>query len=411
MDAGSAEDPPPRPTVLVVTDRPALRNELRACLQGAFQLSIEASEGPTAVQETLASVRRGPPTVALVDLDMAHGVGETVLAALSEQHPEVLRVALVRGDDPESTRRAILAGARDYVVKPLCPDQALEVLNRVVRLRRERTQAVKTSNRPGAGIWAFANAAGGSGQTTLVLSIASELAAFGAKVVVVDLDLIFGDTTFYLGLAPGALNLSSLLANDEPLDPAVLQGHLVHHASGVQVLAEPPSPSDAYALPAQDVQAAVMALSQVADFVLLDLPTGLRDEHLPYLDPATFVFAVADSSPTGLKNLRRLTSLLLEANFSPNRIRPLLTRCDPDEVDLGRFRKNLGKLDLKLAATFPPDPEAARRALEAAEPVARIAPRSPFSLAVREFLAPALAGGRPVPERTLAQRLLDRLLG
>ncbi len=88
---------------------------------------------------------------------------------------------------------------------------------------------------------------GGTGKTLIATNLAVALAQRDANVVLVDLDLQFGDIGLALGLSPER-TMYDLMKAGPPFDHEKLDRHLIRHSSGVKVLIAPTRPDQASAV-------------------------------------------------------------------------------------------------------------------------------------------------------------------
>jgi len=112
--------------------------------------------------------------------------GESLTQRIPEvlaRWPHVAVVVLEESFREPEIRAALAAGARDHAPLDYIPRDLRKVVARVGRRQRERRRVLAVERPRGAGLWSFSCAGGGSGQTTLVLALANELAAAGRKPV------------------------------------------------------------------------------------------------------------------------------------------------------------------------------------------------------------------------------------
>ncbi|HXK14287.1 MAG TPA: response regulator transcription factor [Gaiellaceae bacterium] len=115
------QDSTPCGVVLVVDDDGNLR-ELISAVLGEAGFAVEAA-GDGA--EALASAKRRPPELAVVDVCLPGVSGYELCRALKERLP-ALRVLLVSGERVAPLDRVVgLMIADDYLVKPFAPDELL----------------------------------------------------------------------------------------------------------------------------------------------------------------------------------------------------------------------------------------------------------------------------------------------
>ena len=114
--------------ILLVDDEPALRELLRATLEGADVTVDEAESG----LEAEARIRRRKPDVIVLDLRMPGMSGAELCSRLkADEKTKSIPIVLLTGADPEEARRARRAGAAALVRKPFSPLDLLAVVERV----------------------------------------------------------------------------------------------------------------------------------------------------------------------------------------------------------------------------------------------------------------------------------------
>jgi len=135
-DAGTL--PSRRARVLLVDDERLVRDVLAAAL------ALDGHDVVTAAssQEALAELRRAPFDVMIVDVILGDADGTDVLRTVVQQYADLLVVAMSGFATIESAVEAIKAGAFDYLVKPVRPDQIRRVVGRAVE-----QQALLRANR------------------------------------------------------------------------------------------------------------------------------------------------------------------------------------------------------------------------------------------------------------------------
>lgn len=117
-------------TILICEDEPALRELVRASLDGAYEFA-EASDGFAALQ----LAREVAPAVVILDLMLPGLGGLEVLAELRADERLADIPVLVITAWSETREDLVAAGATDFLAKPFDPDQLNQKVARLVEGR------------------------------------------------------------------------------------------------------------------------------------------------------------------------------------------------------------------------------------------------------------------------------------
>src|SRR5207244_4347186 len=127
----------------------------------------------------------------------------------------------------------------------------------------------------------------------------------GKRVILVDLDLQFGEVSVSLRLR-AEFTISDVLRHDA--EDGELEEHLseflVPHRDGFSVLAAPRRPAEADAITAADVSRLLEILRARADYVVVDTPPNLNDTVLAALDVSDHLLALATADVPSVHNLQ-----------------------------------------------------------------------------------------------------------
>jgi two-component system, NarL family, response regulator len=111
--------PSPSIRVLLADDHAIVRNGVAQILneQPDIQVVAEAADGESAI----ALYRQEHPDVALLDLRMPKIEGTQVVEQIRREFPEAMLVVLTTFDTDDDIDRALLAGAKGYLLKDVVP--------------------------------------------------------------------------------------------------------------------------------------------------------------------------------------------------------------------------------------------------------------------------------------------------
>jgi len=119
-------------TVLIVDDVPYVRKTLKQILSArGYQVIGEAETGEQAVR----IYRETRPDIVTMDLVMPVMNGVEATRIILKMDPEAKVVILSAMMQENLVADAILAGAKDYIIKPFQTDEVMKVMNQVSSIR------------------------------------------------------------------------------------------------------------------------------------------------------------------------------------------------------------------------------------------------------------------------------------
>jgi pilus assembly protein CpaE len=282
-------------TVLWETDEGAAEN-LRVALGAGMHV---VDTGPAATRhladdhkETLLVV--GPS----VDLTAALSLTEK----LRLEQPEVGVVLMRRRLDITVLTQSLRSGVREVVG---ADDLAAltEACQRSAELSQRLAGHGDSPSRGDGRVVTVFSAKGGVGKTTVSTNVAAELASGGSRVLLVDLDLAFGDVAICLGII-SERTMSDIVAMGGHLDEEGLASVVVRHESGVDVVCAPSSPADADRIPAATVTELLRVAKGRYDYIVVDTPPAFDEHVLAAFDMSDTSILLATLDVPAVKNLR-----------------------------------------------------------------------------------------------------------
>src|SRR6185437_4011414 len=194
-------------------------------------------------------------------------------------------------------RQAFEAGADDVITLPQSAEQVAFALQKVIARRR----GLIVPGRASAPLVAVLGPKGGTGKTLVATNLAVALAQRDANVVLVDLDLQFGDIGLAMGLSPQS-TMYDLMRAGPPFDHEKLDRHLVKHSSGIKVLIAPTRPDQASAVSIEFLRDIYASLRTMCDAVIVDTPPGFTPEVIATIDASSEICMVGMLDSLSLKN-------------------------------------------------------------------------------------------------------------
>jgi pilus assembly protein CpaE len=220
-------------------------------------------------------------------------------------------------------RTAFEVGADDVITLPQPPSEVAFTLQKVIARRK----GLALPGKAVAPLVAVLGPKGGTGKTLVATNLAVALAQRDANVVLVDLDLQFGDIGLALGLSP-VRTMYDLMRAGPPFDHEKLDRHLVTHSSGVKVLIAPTRPDQASALSIDFLRDIYAALRTMCDAVIVDTPPGFTPEVIATIDVSSEICMVGMLDSLSLKNTKLGLETLDLMGYDGDRISLVLNRAD-----------------------------------------------------------------------------------
>jgi len=311
-----------RVKTLVALDGGVDRDAIEAALPDGSDIQVVAlvdglEESWTALQETATDLVvvacSGHSERALVFIDGA-----------VKQRTERPVVVLCDSSPNGFVRRVFDAGADDLVTLPETPGNVLFALQKAVARKQGAAAATGVAL---AQMICVLGPKGGTGKTLTSCNLAVSMAQQGRRVAIVDLDLQFGDIGLALGLAPER-TIFDLAKAGGTLDAEKVEGYLVEHDSGVNVLMAPTRPDQAGTITVAFLRDVYAALRSGHDVVIVDTPPGFTPEVIASIDSSSHVCMVGMLDSLSLKNTKLGLETLDLMGYERDRVRVVLNRAD-----------------------------------------------------------------------------------
>ncbi|MDP9468737.1 MAG: response regulator [Chloroflexota bacterium] len=323
--------------VLIVDDIPETRDHLSRLLGLERDLDVAGTAGSG--EEAIKVAMDLRPDVIVMDINMPGMDGVAAAEIISQRLPTSPIIMMSVHGEADQLKRAITAGAREFLVKPFSGDEFSTSIRRVYeRELSRRTQfqaslpavpAAPTLTDEGDHlVIAIFSPKGGAGRTTIATNLAVALhRETGARVCLMDANLQFGDVGVLLNLNPKNSSIADAVETGEP-DGDIIDSVTIEHSTGIRVLLAPPAPEGADLVTPAYLRKIIEHLRVGNDFVVIDLPSGLSDHTLAVMDAADTILVLTALEITTIKNVRLFLEVAEQLEYARSKIRLVINRAD-----------------------------------------------------------------------------------
>lgn len=330
--------------VLIVDDIAETRENVRKLLQ--FESDVEVVGTARTGREGMQLAQELNPDVVLMDINMPDIDGITATEGIRQKSPHIQVVILSVQSDQNYMRRAMLAGARDFLTKPPMGDELISAIKRAGEMAHvEKEKGAKQqmvvstvsgvptmmggySPIPKGKIILVYSPKGGTGCTTIAVNLAIALNNEDTRALLVDGNLQFGDVAVFVN-EQGKATILDVAPRVDDLEPEVVEEILIkHEASGIRILAAPQRPEMAEKISADQFTKVLQFMQRVYSYVVVDTSSILTEIILSAIDVSDIVVLVTTQEIPAIKNSRLILDLMKTMGINKDRIVFVMNRYD-----------------------------------------------------------------------------------
>jgi len=383
--------------VILVDDIPETRENFRKLLQ--FESDIEVLGTARTGKEGIDLAKELRPDVILMDINMPDMDGITATEIIRKEIPFTQIVILSVQGDPNYMRRAMLAGARDFLTKPPMVDELISAIRRAGSMAKdERSKVnVRYPTQPGGiskgefipsiglvgKIIIVYSPKGGVGCTTVATNLAVTLHNDETPAVLVDGNLQFGDVAVLLN-ERGKNSIVDLAPRVDELDPDVVEDVLISHKmSGLRILTAPSRPEHAESVSGEAFGKILKYLRQLYSYVIVDTSSTLTDVVLSAIDVCDVIVLLTTQDIPAINNARLFLDLIDILEIERSQIIFAMNRHDKR---IGISPEAIGEnLKQKIVAVLPFDEKVVVPSVNRGVPFVINSKSKPISKAIFEL--------------------------
>jgi pilus assembly protein CpaE len=295
----------------------------RALMLAHFTVSGEAGYGIEAVSVG----KEHMPDVFVVSVEEPVARALQTMEGLGDALPNTPTIVYSSLADAASVRRAMVSGARDYLIKPVKPEDLTRAIYGVMEQeeRRRMRASGERQEAPARGtVITVFGAKGGIGKTTISTNLATALVrATSSTVVLVDMDTRFGDVAIMMDVAVEQ-SIADLARRVDEMDRDTVRDYLVRHHSGVMILPAPLHPTEWRNVTPQQIVKIINLLAQSHDYVIIDTPGTFNEIVAATLESAGLILLVTSMDIASIKDTALALEMLQSAAVSEDKVKLMI---------------------------------------------------------------------------------------
>lgn len=321
------------------------------------------------------------PNLIIVDISQKTQMALDIIVKISNSLKNSKIIVLSYDMSPETVIKALRAGAREFLTKPLIEAdflQSVEKLKDLILGNINDTTKCKV-------ITTFSNK-GGIGKTAIATNLAVEIANMTKeRVALVDLNMQMGDITTFLDLNP-SFDTAYVINNLERIDEGFLLSTLEkYNNSSLYVLADPPDLEQAEVITSDNITTLINVLRNVFSYIIIDTTASFDGKTITALDNSDLVLLITIINLPSVRNCQRCFDLFKRLGYSKDKIKIIVNRyMENDEIKVEDVEEVLGH---PVYFKIPNNYFTIINAINKGLPVCEINPHSNIAKSFRELAA------------------------
>lgn len=329
--------------VLIVDDIPETRENLKKLL--FFEQDIDVVDTAASGEEAVALSRELRPDIVLMDINMPGLDGISAGEMITKDVPQTQIIMMSVQGEADYLRRSMLAGAREFLIKPFSGEELVSTIRRVYELGATQRAAAgrataaqaEVAGQPAAAarrlaggqIVAVYAAKGGVGCSTIAvnLAVAMREARPDSKILLIDANLQFSGVDVLLNIQ-AQRTVIDMAEKVDDLDDEFVNSVVTSHTSGIKVLLAPPRPELADLVNAGQMNKTLTELRRFFDIIVVDTQSALHDLEITILDLAARIVLITTAEIPSIKNSKLFFDVANALEYPADKIMLVVNESD-----------------------------------------------------------------------------------
>ena len=218
-------------------------------------------------------------------------------------------------------------------------EEFCRVLGEIHEFEKKIQSQLNIQKRVRSKVISYFGCKGGVGKSVIATNVAVGLAKKGAKVLLLDFDLAFGEQHLLLDLEPKD-TIVELAQDPEGISIERVNAFSILHSSGVNLLAAPKSPEYAEYISANHITSIIRSVRPYYEYIIIDVPSNFSDETVAALENSDEIMLVNTPDILSLRGAKNAINVLSQLQIR-EKARLVLNRYEQSHIKQKDFEAML----------------------------------------------------------------------
>lgn len=322
-------------------------------------------------QEAIGLMKKTRADVVLMDINMPVMNGLEATQMIVEDFPQARVIMMSVQHESEYLKKAMLAGAKAYIMKPVDMDELIETITITYERHQYLEKTISVENQAhDAQIISFFSAKGGVGKSMLALNSSLMIhEKFNKKVLLIDLDLQFGDIALMVN-KQSELTIKEMFDDSPIINFEDTKPYLYKYKENLDMLFAPKDPESAEYISNEQIKSILEIFKKQYDIIIIDTGVNYSEVTLNALDLSDQIMIVTNLEVTGLKNTKLSLRVMQSLNYGEEKVKMI--------VNMAHDKFGVTKANVQKAFTYevlgyiPEDIKLVRNAINTGVPLVSV---------------------------------------
>lgn len=294
--------------------------------------------------QTLKTCQELKPDIVLMNMNLKEPDVFHLAEKVFKEVPDTGIIFVGTIESAEIIEKSIAVGVSDFIEPPYHKDKFFSAISSLYELKAALKLELKQNEgdqKRRTKVIAIFSSKGGVGKSVIASNFAVALKKkTGRRVLLMDLDLQFGDIADMLNIDP-KVGIIELINDSDIIDSSELLKYTIPHNSGISILAAPKLPEQADLISERHIKELMNLFLKEFDYIVIDLPPLFNSQSIAAIELSTELFLVCTPEVPTLKNVKGSLDILYKIDFPKEKIHLVVNKYVSGEIGLEDIKKFL----------------------------------------------------------------------